>query len=341
MMTNRQRYSLFLRQFFSVLAICLFLILLFINSGKFALFHTTSPMILLAALLLFVFVFVWIVSEIWYWVSNEDFEYRDYYWQFRQYWSALGLPTIVLFGLEGSKYLLSDSLKLTPVYYFVGMCLVNLLGLLICLRHRRDVGRTLAQIYLLDFLNQGVGLGLIVINNAGPLAAGMYFISRAMLIGLDFAKIIAVLTMLTLPKQQGWPSLIPWVRWRRDNPSTPDYDRFIRLTFGALMLIGMWFAWHGVSYESFVHFTPVILLLILIFRKQSNTVETEIGTVSLEFLKVARDVDRITDEEYRLAVMEMVAYNTNKLVTGWVENDAIKRDKAERAAKLAKDGPKT
>ena len=104
----------------------------------------------------------------------------------------------------------------------------------------------------------------------------------------------------------------------------------------------MWFAWHGVSYESFVHFTPVILLLILIFRKQSNTVETEIGTVSLEFLKVARDVDRITDEEYRLAVMEMVAYNTNKLVTGWVEKDQIRQDKEGlAAAKLAKNGPKT
>ena len=338
----RARHQLFLWIFCSMLAISLFVVLVLMYSGNFALPLAFPPLVLLTFLLVFVLVLTWGVAAFWRLVSSKDFAYRDYFFVFQRYWKIIGIPALILIGLEGFKLFISTLLGNNVLSYFLSVCLINFLCMLICLGHKQDVGRTLAQLYLFDFLNQVFWLGGHLAIPAGPLGSAQDFVCRSVLIGLDFSKIVAVLTMLTLPKQQGWPALIPWVRWRRDNPSTADYDSLIRLTFGALMLIGMWFSWRDVSYESFVYITPVIALIIIIFRKQSNTVETEIGTVSLEFLKVARDVDRITDEEYRLAVMEMVAYNTNLLVTGWVEKDQIRQDKEGlAAAKLAKNGPKT
>ena len=182
-------------------------------------------------------------------ISSGDFAFREQYLVAAGYWDMVGISVLILFGLEGFKYLVSQSLGSGAVY-FVGICLVNLLGMLICLRHGGDVGRTVAQIYFLDFLNQAFALCILLMApKLGPVAGGLYFVCRAVVIGLDFAKVSAFITMLFMPNQPGWPSLIPRVKLKRENPSTPEYDWCVRICVILFMFSGGWFAVRNVSYE--------------------------------------------------------------------------------------------
>jgi hypothetical protein len=191
--------------------------------------------------------------------------------------------------------------------------------MLICLRHGGDVGRTVAQIYFLDFLNQVFGLCVfLATTKSGPVAAGLYFVVRAVIIGLDFARISAFITMLSMPNQSGWPSLIPWIKLKRANPSTPEYDGCVRTCVILSMFIGCWFAARNVPYEAMIPAAPIVLI-ILILRQQRVCLQSIAGRLPQDLLGVTSILDRIEDPKERAVTIDVVMRTLAEMYPAQVE----------------------
>ena len=262
------------------------------------------------------------------WVSTPKFVFYEKYLTFKAFWRVIGIAVIILFGLESFKYMVGLSL-MNGYLFFIGMCLVNILGGLICLHRGGDVGRTVAQLYFFDFLKEFV---LLLVFIAAPdqfTEKVAYFAGRSIVVGLDFAKAFAFITMLSMPYQSGWPSLIKGISFKRDNPSTPEYDRAVKRGVLITMLIGVWFTWHSVAYESLIHFIAPVLLLMMLLRHHRSSLETIAGSLPQDLVQLAGILDKCEDPEDRAHLLETYTASMEKLVQSYNKDHRQKLAEAQ------------
>ena len=114
----------------------------------------------------------------------------------RRLWPHAALAFLTLGALEMPVYLLLVAVPM-PDSNFLGVAVLTCVaGMLLSLRHGKDVGHTLAQLYALDLALHLVLLGAALAMNNGPFSPFAYWAAKTASITLNLWKVLALISML-------------------------------------------------------------------------------------------------------------------------------------------------
>lgn len=232
----------------------------------------------------------------------------------KQVWPLMALAVWTLGGIEGSRYLVGLALQAHGAWFFVGTGLFGLLGFFVCRRHGDDVGVATSQLYLIDFAWHVVGLLICLYLPVGPMMTFAAFLYKSVNVGLDFAKILAVASLLSLPDQPGWPTLIPFAAPKRKISGNNFYDKIIYVAVALSMVLGGLIVWQGASHVM-LYFSYLAIILVIIVRSQNHAITTKAGKLSPRALDIAYTIDTIPALDVREMVLNNISGIATKLAT--------------------------
>jgi hypothetical protein len=231
---------------------------------------------------------------------------------FRKFGRYAALAFWTLVALEMPVYFLVKLIPMPPINFYIILAITCGIGMLLGKRNGKDVGRTIFQLYMIDGVVQLLGLAVAVHLAGEQLSPGSLFAWKTLNIGLSFCKILALTSMLAFPDQPGWPSLIPFVKLKRDIVGDPQYDRIIYIGVAAAMLLGAWVTWNKTPYEMAVFATPMFILMLII-RSQTHVMHTRAGNLSEGALAVGMALDDIADPVVRAKCSKSTVENFQRI----------------------------
>jgi hypothetical protein len=148
-------------------------------------------------------------------------------------------------------------------WYFFGVACVLACGYLIAKKSNEPNAQAISQLYILDIFVHL--LAIIVWHLIGPgqpdldqLAKTIY---DSILASLTCVKILAIFSAAYMRGEPGWPSLIPFIKSRREINATVRQDIKTGFLVFAAVGYGIWATHHGIELSFFVWFTPVLIAL--------------------------------------------------------------------------------
>ena len=252
----------------------------------------------------------------------------------KKLYKKIWLPFWTLCVLDLLGYLLLSASSPTPMQHFLFMVAQNVIGMLLAIRHGKDVGRTIAQLYLLDALLAAIGFVLVFSQQFDSYLPAIVTIWLSATTGLSLCRIFAFVTMLGMPFLPSWPSLIPKVRFERDKFGVSSFDRKIRIAVVMLTLYG------GVivgfveqkPFELLIILAPIVLLIFLIRAELASEGDSQ-ETLSPYAVRFGRLFDEL-DPDLREAFFVTYQKSIRNVV------DGAKKFAADAAAKEQdRDGP--
>jgi hypothetical protein len=234
-------------------------------------------------------------------------------------WPVIKLAVYTLLGVECLGYLAGSLMHETGGMFFVSAILISLLGFLICHRHGKDVGRTMAQLYLLDVGLHLVALAAFLFLLRGTFFDVFFFVLQAISIGLTFCRVLAVSAMLSLPNQPSWPNLIWFMKLKQDAPRTELHDTLIWTAIALFMILGAVIAYFCAGIEILVVFF-LACILIFVLRSELHYVETKAAALPIDLVHLAGIVDKIKNPEDRAYMIEIATASLGKVSQSMVES---------------------
>ena len=234
-------------------------------------------------------------------------------------WPVIKLAVYTLLGVECLGYLTGILMHETGTMFFVVGSLICFLGFLICQRHGKDVGRTMAQLYLIDLGLHLVALAAYLFLPRGTFFDVVFFVLQAISIGLTFCRVLAVSAMLSLPNQPSWPNLIWFMKWKPDTSRTELHDTLIWTAIALFMILGAVIAYFCAGIQILVVFI-LACILIFVLRSELHYVETKAAALPVDLVHLAGIVDKIKNPEDRAYMIEIATASLGTVSKSLIES---------------------